>query len=194
MSSLPSGTKLPTEYENPLDKLLFKIASPLVDVCHSVGLTPNDVTAVSFAAGVFSLHFFRQLHPGAAVACWSLNYLCDTIDGMFARRYDMETPFGDMFDHVTDVVTYAGVFGIATHKVLGGSPWVPLAVGAALALCAVGHMTCQEAYVKDAHQKVAMLNAGWCSDPTNLSWTRFVGVGTLNLYLMFMIWFYCKRV
>lgn len=186
-----TGTKLPTVYENPLDQLLFDVASPIVDATRAIGVTPNEVTAVSFAAGTLALHAFRQGRPRLAIACWVVNYLCDTVDGMMARRYDMETAFVDWADHTTDVVTYAGIFGLAAEKVWRGQAWQPLAIGLVLASCAVGHMTCQEAFVKDKHQKVAMLNADWCADPNNLRWTRFVGVGTLNLYLLWMIWFYC---
>lgn len=182
---------MPTMYENPLDQLLFNVASPIVDAARSVGVTPNQVTAASFLAGATALHAFKQGSPRLAVACWVLNYLCDTVDGMMARRYNMETAFGDMADHVTDVVTYTGIFALAGARVWRGQAWQPLAIGLVLALCAVGHMTCQEAFVKDKHQKVAMLNAEQCADPDNLRWTRFVGVGSLNLYLLWMIWFYC---
>lgn len=189
-----SGAKLPNEYENPVDIAVIKLASPLTDLAQDTGLEPNDVTLASFVCAVASLYHFYKCNSVAATGFWALNYLCDTIDGLMARRYHMETEFGDLFDHVTDVVSYAGLLTITFQKARVTGRWGVGLVALVAALAAVHHMACQELYVQGKHQKVAMLDS-WIlplGEPgTMMKWTRWFGVGTANLIFMWLIWYYC---
>eukprot|EP00891_Asterochloris_glomerata_P005809 jgi/Astpho2/5809/Aster-02323 len=46
------GTKLPPELENPFDVFMSMLASSVVNVLHSAGITPNMVTLASFLCAV----------------------------------------------------------------------------------------------------------------------------------------------
>ena len=187
------GTKLAPELENPFDVFMAMLASPLVDILHSVGVTPNMVTIGSIGFAIASLWCFARGHPVAAIICWSLNYLCDTVDGMHARRNDMSTIIGDALDHDSDCLSYIGLFRVSAWYVWKGASAVPLVLGVVLSLAAVFHMSCQELHVDGQHMKVAMLDRLFqCKNSASLRWTRWVGVGTANLFFLFMIWYYSR--
>ena len=189
------GTKLPPELENPFDVFMSMLASSVVDVLHSAGITPNMVTLASFLCAVAALWCFANKHPIAAMIFWIANYYCDTLDGIHARVNNLESVIGDAADHATDVVSYLGLFCISAYFVVWkGASAVPLVLGVVLSVAAVFHMSCQELHVDGQHMKVAMLDRFLfqCKNSKSLRWTRWVGVGTANLFFLFMIWYYSR--
>jgi phosphatidylglycerophosphate synthase len=87
------------------DALLFRIASTI----HNWGFSPNVVTAAGLALGVASgvMLAFRAL-PFAFILGF-LSVFCDVLDGTLARRFQLETKKGLIFDSVSDRVTEASV-------------------------------------------------------------------------------------
>ena len=108
-----------------------------------------------------------------------------------ARRYSQETVFGDWYDHLTDLVGYAGFSWISVKLVLAGaSPW-PLILTACAGLGAVWHMSCQE--LNSSFMQVQVLDKlQLCRRPEHAEFTRWLGVGTLNLAIVACILLYCR--
>ena len=80
------------------DGFLFQLAS----IAHHRGVTPNVMTATGLCLGVTSgvLFMFRQVP--LAFACGFLSVFCDVLDGTIARKFNMQTQFGLVFDSVAD--------------------------------------------------------------------------------------------
>jgi phosphatidylglycerophosphate synthase len=72
--------------------------------CAAVGITPNQVTAVSLIMVFLALWWFSQgaFWPGLAAA-WIMTFL-DTVDGKLARVTLTSTKFGNWFDHLIDLI------------------------------------------------------------------------------------------
>ena len=72
--------------------------------CAQIGMTPNQVTAVSLvlvvAAGVL---FARGEYGWGLVAGWIMTFL-DTVDGKLARVTITSTKLGNVFDHGIDLI------------------------------------------------------------------------------------------
>ena len=72
--------------------------------CVRLGLSPNQVTAVSYvlaiAAGVL---FWHGLFGAGLLAGWFMTFL-DTVDGKLARVTVTSTRFGNIFDHGLDLI------------------------------------------------------------------------------------------
>jgi phosphatidylglycerophosphate synthase len=111
------GRKNKTKYYNKIDHHYFKFVDWNVDGIRKIEpeyfkknkMSPSMLTAIAFV--------FRSI--GAYIFCFGLNYplfasICvflgiyiDFLDGHYARKYNQETYFGDVFDHVSD-----GIFGL----------------------------------------------------------------------------------
>ncbi len=72
--------------------------------CAALGITPNQVTAASLALVFLALWWFAAgaFWPGLAAA-WAMTFL-DTVDGKLARVTLTSTKFGNVFDHLIDLV------------------------------------------------------------------------------------------
>ena len=76
----------------------------VVRLCARLGITPNQVTAFSLLLVFVALWCFwtGQFWTGLA-AGWVMTFL-DTVDGKLARVTLTSSPFGNLFDHLTDLI------------------------------------------------------------------------------------------
>lgn len=77
---------------------LYRLGS----LAHRCGITPNVMTTAGLCLGLASgvLFAFRQTH--FALAFGFLSVFCDALDGTIARKFNMQTQFGLVFDSVAD--------------------------------------------------------------------------------------------
>lgn len=72
--------------------------------CTSMGITPNQVTAMSLALAIAALVLFALGEYGwGLLAGWVMTFL-DTVDGKLARVTVTSTPLGNIFDHGIDLI------------------------------------------------------------------------------------------
>lgn len=81
----------------------------------SMGFTPNGLTALSFLFSVlFNFCFYKGFYMWASI-CLFLRARFDSLDGQYAREYNMVTEFGDWFDHLNDVLAFSLPFVIILY-------------------------------------------------------------------------------
>jgi phosphatidylglycerophosphate synthase len=95
--------------DNRFRALLPKFVKPLVQGIAGLGLSPNQVTLVALAIGLFA-----ALAVGAgffllAVALWWLSRLFDALDGIYARAYNQTSDFGAFLDIQLDMLAYGAI-------------------------------------------------------------------------------------
>lgn len=109
MNSKEKAKTIPSSLENPVDNLLYAISYETNKFFKYIDFTPNAITSLSLfltILGVLSL--FNQFYKLAAVLIF-LGYFFDCSDGNFARTYNMESEFGDKYDHVSDFIKIAAI-------------------------------------------------------------------------------------
>jgi phosphatidylglycerophosphate synthase len=75
-----------------------------VRACVRLGISPNQVTALSWALAITAGLLFWQGEFGWGLLLgWFMTYL-DTLDGKLARVTITSSPFGHLFDHILDLV------------------------------------------------------------------------------------------
>jgi archaetidylinositol phosphate synthase len=104
-----------------LTKLKKKVQQMLVSeakAAHSIGLTPNMISAIGFALALFSAAAYAtaQNQPLLLLLATVLlltSGFCDVLDGVLARNYQQASVFGgfldSLLDRYADAVVYAGV-------------------------------------------------------------------------------------
>ena len=102
------------------DDLLFRVAI----IAHSHGISPNVMTALGLGFGVGSGFLFTSRQIPFAFAFGFLSVFCDVLDGTIARKFNLETSVGRVFDSISDrACELAVVLGA-----LGGGIIEPLGV------------------------------------------------------------------
>lgn len=143
--------KLPIDKYNGLTYLLLRyVTVPAIDFFRNIGMTPNQLTLISFIAGLLSiyyLYYFNILWYGVFL---SIAVIFDYFDGAMARKYSMQTQFGDKFDHYTDMITYIGIFVVLMIKYkLYRYPLI-LIFGILYFLIVTIELGCTEVYINDS--------------------------------------------
>ena len=97
-------SKLPRELENPIDRFFLNISDKLLPIFRRNGFTPNGLTTLSMITGVLAVNNIYNGNYICAISMIWVSYLFDCMDGMFARKYNMVSKFGDYYDHIKDIV------------------------------------------------------------------------------------------
>jgi phosphatidylglycerophosphate synthase len=82
------------------DDFLFRLAS----AAHSRGVSPNVMTTLGLCFGVATGTLFAFKLVPFAFAFGFVSVFCDVLDGTIARKFNLETAFGRVFDSVSDRV------------------------------------------------------------------------------------------
>lgn len=90
---------------NPIDKVFNILVDYFNPIFYKIGFTPNILTTFSLLFGLISMYYFYFDKNILAACLFIINYFFDYADGRFARKYNMATKFGDIYDHVSDWIT-----------------------------------------------------------------------------------------
>lgn len=174
--------------ENPVDAAILMGIQPTLQPLRAAGVTPNMITWASAAAAVASLVCCFAGRPHLAAAAWVAGYVLDCADGFMARRYNMETEWGDRLDHATDVLGYGGLVAFVLNRIWKGARVWPLYVEAVLVAGALYHMQCQEK--GSTNIPIKGISGCACMDKSHLRYSRWLGLGTLLVWHIVLIYYY----
>lgn len=187
--SVENGRKIAKEYENPLDNIIIDIASYLSPIHKELGFTPNMLTTVSLILGMGSAYYMYNNSYKIGAILLGLSYLYDCIDGYFARKYNMVTEFGDLYDHFADIFKIALVFYVLFDKF--GYEYIKWYIIFIVLIILFGvHLGCQEVLYDTEESDSLAIFKGWCvGNPENtIQYTRLFGVGTFYAVLIGFIY------
>jgi phosphatidylglycerophosphate synthase len=104
------NNKVPDEYNNDIDTLLYKMSDNVSEHLRKLDcITPNHITTVGLVFGLVSVVFFTRGKWIESIFCLWIYYFTDCLDGLYARKYDMVTSAGDYYDHFRDWIV-SGLF------------------------------------------------------------------------------------
>jgi phosphatidylglycerophosphate synthase len=109
--------KIPCDLENPIDNVLYDLSDWMCPFFYKTGHTPNMITTYSLITGVLSCYFLWKGHILLFGIFYAISFFFDCMDGHFARKYNMTSKFGDMYDHIKDnIVALSILFVISLCK------------------------------------------------------------------------------
>lgn len=104
--------------ESPLDYCFyFPLSDFLLKPLHCLGFTPNGITYLSIITSIISSYLLHKNKILYSIILLHISYLFDSIDGKFARKYNMTSDFGMKLDIVSDNITYFILFIVLLRKI-----------------------------------------------------------------------------
>ena len=88
------------------DKLLYKFLEPTLPFWNNLNFTPNMITTLGAISSYLSLDYFYKGNIQYSILFIILRAYFDYTDGALARKYKQISKFGDLYDHIVDVVFY----------------------------------------------------------------------------------------
>lgn len=187
--------KFPIEYDNFIDIILYHIADFFSPFFKKLNFTPNMFTTLSFLVGLFSNYCFYIKKYKLSAFMYLLSYWFDTIDGHYARLYNMQSKLGDYYDHITDAIVsfiFLILFTINTKMPLYYKKLAGILCAIILGFTAY-HFNCVEDRNKNdkryiRSETIRAVKVKNCTD--KLKFTSLFNTGTVTIYLMAYIIFH----
>lgn len=178
--------KIEKQYENPIDNINIDIASWMCPFFKKLGFTPNGITTISLIFGLLSIYLLYKGHIWLFAITFYLSYFFDCMDGHYARKYDMVSVGGDMYDHVKDLIVNVGVLFVVVKRNRHCPPklWIGIAIVLAVAtIMMLSYFGCQEKAYEKEESDTLKFSKALCPGDTaaaqqRLKWLRYFGSAT----------------
>ncbi len=191
--------KIPNHLENPLDDYLTRLAEQVAPLFRKCNFNPNMLTTLSFTFFLFSA--YALLHRKIIIfsLLYVISYWFDIVDGHFARRYDMETTFGDYYDHITDTLGLI-IYLIIIYYLYPGHITKPLClVTIMIFLLTCTHLGCQERWSQYGNHAASLsrlktfcpISKGGLTKALNI--TKYFGCGSFVIYMILLTFYLDTR-
>ena len=183
------GIKLETQFENPIDLVLNSVAVKMNKILYACHFTPNIITLISLIVSLIGIYYIQFKYYKLGALLFFVGYFFDCADGIFARKYNMMTKFGDYFDHISDIVKMILLYSVIQLSDLHYTNKIVFYVITAIFIVLLNlHLGCQETYY---NKKSSLdITKKLCWNKEHIKYTKYVGCGTffvvLCTYLFFM--------
>ena len=185
-----SGRKIPKKYENPIDNLLIDVSEDVGRVLRPYPIfTPNFFTTVSLIVALCSVYLIQNKNYKIASILLFVSYFFDCLDGNFARAYNMETDFGDKYDHFSDLFKIIAVaYVIVVSKIKYATKFYFAVVYCVTLFFSVIQIGCQEVAYGGNYSGSLSIFKYLCFSENQIMWSRYLGCGTAQVVVCIMLY------
>ncbi len=184
-----SPVKIGEENESEFNNAIYSVVKKLVPVLYDLGFNPNTVTTLSLIFCVLT-YSNLQLKNSVCVVYYIIYTILDYADGYMARKYNMMSSFGDLYDHARDIIFHIFILNtIYPRKDLV----LIFILGVILSL---NSFACQEILYEAKCKNATNGTIGWlkplCSNNNLLDeFNKYIGSGSIYLFNIIIMLIYC---
>ena len=142
------GQKIPVKDMSYIDTAIITIGGKLNPIFKKLNFSPNTITTFSILISFVGIYKIYQGSYKTGAIFFFIGYMFDCWDGQYARKYNLVTKFGDLYDHIGDIskaiILYYVLFNLNIkhkHIIITG-----ITISFIITLAVLG---CQEEYNKD---------------------------------------------
>jgi phosphatidylglycerophosphate synthase len=185
-----SPIKIGEYNESKFNNFVYSIVKRLVPILYNIGFNPNNITTLSLIFCVLSYNNLKVKNP-VCIVYYVIYMVLDYSDGYMARLYNMQSEFGDFYDHARDILFHILILSlIYPSKKLSGM----FVLGVILSLNSFG---CQEIIYEANCNNKSNSSIGWlkafCSNnPLLNKFNEYIGSGSVYFFTIIIMWFYCS--
>ena len=193
---LKSINKLPKEYENPIDYIVYTyLCEYTAFIFYNFGITPNMITTLSLITGLLSTVYIESNNYVISILLLWISYYFDCLDGHVARKYKQCSPFGCYYDHIKDNITMVYIIYTLSYKLQTMSQLIFFY--SSILLFSFGlaiQLGMQEIYSKNENKSSSLSilmmlckNSLWEFPESFLNYTKYLGCGTFYVLITTII-------
>ena len=186
--------KIPRELDNPIENIFVDVSELITPLFRYFNFTPNKITIINIICSIICLYYLYIGEYKLGVLFYILTYLFDCTDGFFARKYKMETYFGDLLDHYTDYIFWLGLLYILIFRIHFYYNDFFLIVLFILICGSLIHIGCAEHYNKiDPNVNTQLSKLKYLCPKEYIHYTKYFGTGSLILFTIIFLLFFVKK-
>lgn len=192
--------KIHESLEDPISQTLYDISDLISPTFYDLGITPNIVTTTRLLMTFIGfIYFFQNEYYSTSAILFFVSYFGDCLDGHMARKYNLESNFGDYYDHLADAMyMFLSLYYISVN-IHPEFDWLVIVLFI-LGIMSLVQIGCEERYLKlmkiGKHSET--LDGLSCLCPKSLiddselddlmEFSRLIGIGTFILIVTIIIW------
>ncbi len=192
--------KLADHNECPIDKYIYRFIDTHLNLYYELGFTPNMITTIAILFGLLASYEIFEERFFTAMLFFFISYYFDCVDGKLARRYNMVTLFGDLYDHFGDGLKYVAIFTALLYnneQKKTSKQWTYLIILFFLSILTMLHFGYQEriSNVDNTPNYLYLYKrlVDFDEHPQKtIRYTKYFGSGTWILCVGLIIFFWCK--
>jgi phosphatidylglycerophosphate synthase len=184
--------KINPKYENPIDNfIVFDLCEPISDYLYNHKITPNIITTIGFISSLLSSYFLYQYKIYIFIPLYLFAYFCDCLDGFIARKYNLETKFGDYYDHITDIFQTIIILFIFIYRYSFFNFRKTVIFTLFLMILFSITQGCQEKLMGKNTSDIIGITKKMCSKnfKRQIDFIRIFGSGTMIFYILFLAYY-----
>jgi phosphatidylglycerophosphate synthase len=167
--------------EGIIDKFIVKyIAFNVLLLLENANITPNMVTTLSLITSCFSISYIYYDKYIFGSILFLFRYILDCIDGPLARYTKTVSKFGDIYDHLVDLITFISFFIVTLTKNFSNLFYTGIII--LLITSAIHHIIISK---QQTHQS-QLISSILQNIPINLNklyWTKYLSTDIAVLYV-----------
>ena len=184
-----NGRKISSTVENPIDNYIIEVCEKFNPILKKLHFTPNTITILSIITSYIGIYCIYKYKFYLASIFIFIGYFFDSLDGNYARKYDMVTDFGDQLDHFGDIskiILLILVFFLIKIKMK--TKIISIVLVISFLILTLWHLGCQEQnYIIKKNVNVLEKLENLCSHKKYIKYSRFFGGGTSILIICIFI-------
>ena len=184
-----NGRKISRDNENPIDNILYDISGEVIKVFKIFNFTPNMITTISLLITLIGINNIYNGNYKIGAILYFIGYLFDCMDGNYARTYNMTSKFGDYYDHISDLMKIIIlIICLYLLKIKRKTKILFIIIFLIFILLSFIHLGCQEKNNNEVNDDTILKYLKpLCINKENIIYTRYYGVGTLQMIISLFI-------
>jgi phosphatidylglycerophosphate synthase len=185
------GRKLPVELESPIDHQIIRVIEIIGPYIffnkHLPIVSPNMITTISLLLSIMGIYEISNNNYRKGAILTFVGYMFDCWDGYVARRFNMGSQFGDLYDHLSDIFKILFLIVIIFKLKIHFKTKIAFIVVLSIFLMFSNiYLGCQEQYFGE--ESVLSVLKLLCPNKSMIKYFRFTGTGTFFLALSLFIY------
>lgn len=96
------SSKTDSKYENPIDNIFYRLSEYIMPTLYKLNITPNHITLFGNIFGIIAAYSLYKNKLTYFSISLLLSHFMDSLDGQYARNYNMVSKYGDFLDTASD--------------------------------------------------------------------------------------------
>jgi phosphatidylglycerophosphate synthase len=181
--------KIPNEFENFFILGIRNLAESHLETYKKLNFTPNKITLLAFITGLLCAYLIYKKQYKYAGFMFLISFYFDTVDGKFARKYNMASKMGDYLDHASDYIkTFVLLYVLYKDNPRRFKKLTPLFIF--LLLMLAFYMGIQETLFEKNKSILGLLKFDRKFAENNLYLVKYFSCGTAHLIMALTIFFW----
>ncbi len=91
-------------FDSVVDNVMYNLSDNVSPILYKYNITPNQITVLGIITGLMASYYLYIDELHLSLLFITISSFFDNLDGHHARKYKLTSKFGDLLDHIGDII------------------------------------------------------------------------------------------